>query len=231
MSASRVQYRPLLWERAVRIIPSRYPPAGLFDRVAAPDDLDAVFYVESLTNPRLRQEWGELSLVEPEERIAGPGTTPIMAAFTHPNPQGSRFSSGDYGVYYAADEETTAIAETVHHRERFLRYSSEAPLTVQMRMYVGRIQARLVDIRGLKDTLRDIYNPDSYAASQSFGRLHRAESAWGIAYDSVRREGGRCVAVFRPRAVQPVVPTRHLQYVWDGKRITDVLEITSIPWK
>jgi hypothetical protein len=108
------------WKPCYRLIPSHFPPIGVYDRVANPADLDAVFAVENLTNPRLRQEAGELSMVAPQDRVAGPGTTPIMAAFTHLNPDGSRFSDGSYGVYYAGQTLDTAIAETRYHRARFL---------------------------------------------------------------------------------------------------------------
>src|SRR4051794_2233977 len=90
------------WRPAYRLVPSRFPPTGLFDRVADPADLDAVFAIEALTNDRLRDEAGDLRLLPAEERISGPGTTPIMAAFTHLNPEGSRFSDGSFGVYYCA---------------------------------------------------------------------------------------------------------------------------------
>ena len=45
------------------------------------EDIDAVMAIESLTNPRLRDEMGALSLVPADRRVSGPGTTPIMAAF------------------------------------------------------------------------------------------------------------------------------------------------------
>ncbi len=54
-----------------------------------------------LVNPRLRNEAGAIHLVPPEERVTGPGATWVMAPFTHFNPNGSRFSDGTYGVYYA----------------------------------------------------------------------------------------------------------------------------------
>ena len=73
--------RAISWKPSWRLIASRYPPAGLFDRVAAAGDLDGVYALEGLTNPRLRDDTGELALVAPEDRISGPGTTPIMAAF------------------------------------------------------------------------------------------------------------------------------------------------------
>ena len=50
-----------------------------------------------------------------------------MAAFTHLNPEGSRFSDGSWGVFYAGNDLNTAIAETRHHRERFLRNAAQGP--------------------------------------------------------------------------------------------------------
>src|SRR6185437_10812465 len=102
--------RRILWKNAVRIIPSIYPPIDLFERVADPADVDTVLAIESAFNPRLREQAGDLSLVPREERVVGPGAGYIMAAFTHVSPDGSRFSDGTYGVFYAAQREATAIA-------------------------------------------------------------------------------------------------------------------------
>src|SRR2546426_12080698 len=99
------------WRPSHRVVPSRFPPVGLFDRVAAPEDLEAVFALEAMTNDRLREEAGGLSLVAKEDRISGPGTTPIMAAVTPPYPQGRRFSDGSVGGYYCAPEVETAVGE------------------------------------------------------------------------------------------------------------------------
>lgn len=112
-----------------RLIASRFPTVGLYDQVAAPEDLDVVFAIEALTNPRVRQELGQLSLVPPADRAAGPGATLIMAAFTHLNPLGSRFSDGSWGVYYAAESLETAVAEVSHHRGHFWRARPKRPST------------------------------------------------------------------------------------------------------
>jgi len=34
------------WPEAWRIVPSRFPPRGVFDRIASPDDLEALFAIE-----------------------------------------------------------------------------------------------------------------------------------------------------------------------------------------
>ena len=66
-------------------------------------------------------------------------------------------------------------------------------------------------------------DPDSYAASQTFGARARAAGLWGIAYPSVRDpQHGLCVAVLRPRALHPVVQGPHFRYYWNGERIDAV---------
>jgi len=65
-------------------------------------------------------------LVPIEDRVSGPGTTPIMAAFTHLNPEGSRFSDGLFGLYYCSQRLETAWAEVRYHRERFLGHTHES---------------------------------------------------------------------------------------------------------
>ena len=123
------------------VLPSRFPPIQLFERVTDPGDLEAIFELEGLTNPRLRDKAGDIALVPSQDRIGGPGTSVIMAAFTHLNPNGSRFSDGTYGAYYAANNLDTAIAETRYHRVQFLSATAQAHMELDMRVY-------LVDLDG-----------------------------------------------------------------------------------
>ena len=213
----------VVWKPCYRLVPSHFPPIGIYDRVADPADLDAVFAVESLTNPRLRQEAGDVAIMAAEDRVSGPGTTPIMAAFTHLNPEGSRFSDGSYGVYYAGRTLATAIAETRYHRARFLALTREDPIEIDMRTYLADLDGELHDIRGRTD-LGAVYDRDSYAAGQALARALKAVNSWGIAFDSVRQAGGECVGVFRPRVLSNCVQGPHFTYVWDGRQITTVYE-------
>jgi hypothetical protein len=216
------------WAPSYRLVPSRFPPVGLFDRVARPEDLEFVLAAEQLTNDRLRDEVGELRLVPPEERITGPGTTPIMAAFTHLNPEGSRFSDGTYGVYYAAREMATAAAESAHHREIFLARTAEAPGEIDMRSYLADIRAELLELRRYGRRKPDLMHPASYAASQAFARAQRAKGAGGIVYDSVRHSGGQCVAIFRPTLVAPCKQGPHICFIWNGKAIEGWYEKSAV---
>lgn len=204
------------WPEAWRLVPSRFPPQGVFDRIARPEDLEALYLLESLTNPRLREELGQLQLVPRARRVSGPGTQPVMAAFTHLNPAGSRFSDGSYGVFYAARTLDTAIAETMHHRAAFMAATREPAMNIEMRCYRTAIHARLHDLRrGWQAMLR----PDDYGPPQALARTLRTEGSDGVVYPSVRHAGGQCVGVFHPDVVAPCVQARHLVYYWDGQRI------------
>lgn len=219
---------PVKWCPSFRIIPSRYPPINLFEKVADPADLEAVYQIEAMTNDRLRDEVGAIELVPPEDRVSGPGTSPIMAAFTHIAPDGARFSTSTFGAYYCALDLETAVAETRFHRENFLRATSEPAQEVDMRVYAANVDAELRDIRGKQGELPDVYDPDDYAASQAFARKEREQGNDGIVYSSVRHAGGECAALFRPRLVSKCRQERHLAYCWDGEVITQVYEKVSL---
>jgi hypothetical protein len=93
--------RVRLHDKTYRIVPSKYPAVSFFESCAHPQDLESLYLLEGLTNSRLRQEAGILSRVAEEDRISGPGSTAIMASFTHEG-MASRFADGSYGVYCAA---------------------------------------------------------------------------------------------------------------------------------
>ena len=212
------------WKPCRRILPSRFPPIQLFERVTDPADLEAVFELEALTNPRLRDEIGVIGLVPPGDRIAGPGTAVMMAAFTHLNPDGSRFSNGSYGVFYAAKDLDTAIAETKHHRERFMSATAQGRMELDMRVYLVDLDGDLHDLRGRSDSLPLVYHESDYTAGRHLARTLREAGSNGLAYDSVRRAGGECVAVFRPPLLSNARQERHLCYVWDGQQIVSIYE-------
>lgn len=222
--AERIPLEAVAWYPCYRLIASRYPTVGLYDEIADPADLDVVFAIEALTNPRIRGELGQLELVQPADRVSGPGTTPIMSAFTHLNPEGSRFSNGSYGVYYAADTLDTAIAEVSHHRAVFLSRTDEPAIDIDMRLILADLDAKLHDLRALGKASAPLLDPDSYAAGQVLGARLRERGSWGVVYPSVRRAGGQCVGILRPRALHRARQGKHLALHWDGERISHWFE-------
>jgi hypothetical protein len=216
------------WQPCYRVIPSRFPTIHLFERIANPEDWEDLYWLESLTNPRLREQVGEIDLVPSEDRVFGAGATVIMAPFTHLSPLGSRFADGTFGAFYAAVNLATSIAETRYHREKFLRATRQDAIELDMRCYLSDVVATFHDIRGKRSQMRDIYDPLSYVSSQTFGRALKLGGSNGVVYESVRHPGGECVAVFRPRLVQNLRQGVHLRYVWDGARISRIYELKPI---
>ena len=228
VNIASIAARPVRFAPCYRIVASRMPTIHLFERVAPAEDWSELYELESLTNPRIRNEKGELRLVPNEDRVGGPNASIVMAPFTHLSRPGTRFTDGTFGAYYAAESLETAIAETRYHSERFLRATQEAPMEQEKRCYVADVSCELHDIRARRREMPDIHDPVSYAASQRLGRELRDAGSNGIAFESVRRTGGECVAVFRPRFVQNVRQGVHLRYAWDGASITRVYEIRTV---
>lgn len=207
------------WPRHYRIIPSKYPPIALYENLVDPDLLPEAYAIEALTNERLREEAGDIARVLPEDRIVGPGSSPVMAAFTHP-PEG-RFSDGSYGVYYAANTLETALAETRHSRAAFMSRTHEEPGEIDMRTYVGEILKPARDVRG--PGFETLHLSDDWRPAQTFGHRARDRQEWAIAYRSVRNPGGQCLAALRPPAVSIPRQGPHFGYYWDGGAISHVV--------
>jgi RES domain len=215
------------WQQASRIVPTRYPAVLLYDRVADADDFEALYALEAMSNERVRDEIGEIERVPAAQRQFGPGSGPIMAAFTHVNPLGSRFSDGRYGVFYAARERATAVAETRHHQARFLRATQEAAMHLPMRLYHVAIDAKLHDLRPTGAVAAAVYDRDDYSAARALGARLQAVASAGVVYRSVRHEGGHNVGLFSPRGASRCLHAAYLLYAWDGDTFTDVYEKTA----
>lgn len=224
--------RRVSWPQAWRIIASRYPPIHVFERLTAdPAVWDALVALEQMTNPRVRDEIGEISLVDPADRVTGAGASYVMAAFTHVNARGSRFSDGSFGVYYAASSLEAAVSETVYHFEIFARDAEDPPRMEDMRVLVGSVDAAFEDVAALDEPERArVLDPASYAHSQPYAVQLREAGSDGLVYPSVRHPGGECIAAFRPRAVGLPRQERHLKYRWDGHRVSRYFDYARDAW-
>jgi RES domain-containing protein len=207
------------WRKATRIIRSLYPPIDLFEDIADPADWELIASGEAKTNPRVRDQVGQIALVPPARRVSGPGASWVMAPFTHVSrARATRFSAGDYGIYYCGDSFQVALAETIYHFERSMRATREPKVVADYRELVGSVKLRAHDLRGAR-AFAACLDPEDYAASQALGRrLRDQERSDGIVYPSVRAPGGVALAVFWPDCVSIPTQARHLAYRWDGQR-------------
>jgi hypothetical protein len=226
-AAAEPTVRRIRWPEACRIVPTRHPSENLFDRVADAEDFDALYALEAMTNERARDELGEIERVPREQRRYGAGSGPIMAAFTHVNTEGSRFSAGEWGMFYAAKERDTAVAETRHHHARFLSATRQGPLHLPMRLLSVAIDAKLHDLRAPGVVPAAVFDPDDYTASRALGARLRTGASEGVVYPSVRAPRGQCAGLFTPRGASRCVHAAVLLYAWDGSRFTDVYEKTA----
>jgi RES domain len=193
-----------------RLIPSRFPPIGLFDTVATAADLEPVMELAGWTNDRLVTE--RIARLAQEEWVYGRANASIvMAAFLHVGPAGGRFNGPDLGAWYASAALTTATVEVAHHMRREAAARGVENMHRQFRQYSARLIGDYLDIRGRQAELADIYASDSYSAAQRLGERVRADGGAGILYDSIRHAGGVNIAAHRPRNVLDVAQADHFE--------------------
>ncbi|HEX5434783.1 MAG TPA: RES family NAD+ phosphorylase [Candidatus Angelobacter sp.] len=188
-----------------RLIPFRYSEGGqsVLSRLADTDEeLSDLFELEGATNDRLLGESGLLPGITQLELVSGiPYAHIVNACFTHARPDGARFNGPDRGAWYAAFELETSEAEVAYHRMRELQEVnwSEEELSPYVD-YLADFKFVFHDIRN-QAAFSDCLAPDSYSQSQALGRSLLLSGSAGIIYPSVRRDGGTCLACFRPPLV------------------------------
>jgi RES domain-containing protein len=195
---------------AYRLIPSQFPPIGLFDTVATAADLAAVMDLVGWTNDRLVTE--RVARLPQSEWVYGtPNASIVMAAFLHVAPGGTRFNGPELGAWYASDDIRTAAAEVGHHLRREATARNVPAMRRTYRTYTATLLGDYLDIRGQEAKYPDVYASDRYDASQQFGENVRASSSAGILYASLRYHSGNNVVAFRTRNITDIVQKDHFE--------------------
>jgi RES domain-containing protein len=199
-----------------RLISSKYSRSGtvLEDVTNSEDDLATATALDAATNERVLGETRGLAGISPFELVYGfPNAHIIRAAFLHPNKAGgSRFNDTTRGAWYAAEEVETCIAEVAWHRARRLSDIIEPDEPGQMpssdsATYDDWQADFSADFHILEpasnypECLQAEPVPECYQAPQALARYLLSQRSNGIVYPSVRREGQRCLACFRPALV------------------------------
>jgi RES domain-containing protein len=191
-----------------RLIPAQFADGGVSVLARLTDDsetLEGIFELDNATNDRLLAESRLLPGIDERELVFGiPQYRIINAAFCHPAPGGSRFNSPDRGAWYASFELKTSQAEVAYHRQLWLQETAWDEEDVADYLdYLADFRAEFHDLRGSSEH-SNCLSPDSYVDSQRLAAdLLRTGSA-GVVYPSVRRQGGTCLACFRPVLVTNV---------------------------
>jgi hypothetical protein len=211
-----------------RLIPSQFPPIGLFDTVATAADLTAVMDLVGWTNDRLVAS--RIARLPQQEWVYGRSNASVMAAFLHVAPAGMRFNSSELGAWYAAAEIETAAAEVAHHLRREAVARNIPEMSRVYRSYSAQLDGIYLDIRGQQAEYPDVYASDDYAASQRLGESIRGSDRAGIAYNSLRRRDGTNIVAYRPTNILDVVQADHFQIrVLAAERRIVVQKLTAHP--
>ncbi len=217
-----------------RLLPSRF--ADREDSVLAPLATDAahlkdLFDLDNATNQRLAAERGAMAGIGVDELVFGvPNFRMINAAFTYPRPEGSRFNSGDRGVWYCAFDIDTALAEIIFHK--IVEYAEIDYFhdTVGYQVLLADFSAEFHDLRNAA-AFRPCLDPLSYVASQKLAAQLLEKGAMGIVYPSVRRAGGTNLACFRPALVGNVRRGAAYTLTWTGGPEPTVHSVKPLPKK
>ena len=208
-----------------RLISSKYSQSGtvLEDVTNSDADLATATALDAATNDRVLGETRGLAGISPFELVYGFANAHIIrAAFLHPNKAGgSRFNDTTRGAWYAAQEVETSIAEVAYHRARRLseiidtHEPNQAP-QIDSATYDDWQADFNAEFHALEppskyaECLEREPVPECYQAPQALARNLLSRQSNGIVYPSVRREGARCLACFRPALVYS--PRRDKRY-------------------
>ncbi len=193
-----------------RLIPEKYSKGGtVLETLKLPEEVLAeLSELDAATNERKMAENGRLIGIGPHELVFGvPEAHIVNAAFTHPGPQGARFSSSRRGAWYAGLELETSVAEVTFHRRRFLRNVRNAKFhgrqTFDYADFLADFRGKFhyLDADEQQSCLQAGPIPACYRASQLVAEKLLFSGALGIVYPSVRQPAGTCIACFRPALV------------------------------
>lgn len=210
--------KPIRQNDTHRLIPSRFSEGGasVLARIADDGDhLQDIFDLDHATNDRLWAENDMLPGIGIRELVFGvPHYRIVNAAFCHAHPLGSRFNGPDRGAWYAGFELETAQTEIAFHKGLELAEIGGWEETAEYDDYLADFGGEFHDLRETV-AFADCLAGDSYAASQRLAEVLLNEGSAGIAYPSVRRPGGSCLACFRPAMVGNVRKGRTWLFAWD----------------
>jgi hypothetical protein len=107
----------------------------------------------------------------------------------------SRYSDGNWGVWYGADDLSVTIYETVYHWLRLLRAAGlaehERDITGERRVYKVRCEAALLDLRPRVRGFPALVDGEDYSFTQDVGRRIHREGHPGLVRVRVERQRGR----------------------------------------
>lgn len=106
------------------------------------------------------------------------------------------------GALYLGDDLATCLKEVAHHHAVNCAASIGTPAGTQavFRHLIFQVSGTFADASVARGG--GLHDPLDYSPSWSYGRRARAAGLEGVHFRSVRRRGGRCLAVFENRTIR-----------------------------
>ena len=177
-----------------------------------------------MTNDRLRDEVGQIELVPPQDRIYGPGSGPIMAAFTHLNPNGSRFSDGSYGVFYAAASGRPRSPRRAITTATSSRRRARARCTCRCGSTTSRSMRGCTTCAPTARSTRRSTTPTTTPPRSAWAGSCAARARTASCTAACAGRAANASGLFKPRGASACLHAAVLLYAWDGATFTDVYE-------
>ncbi|NIA71245.1 RES family NAD+ phosphorylase [Pelagibius litoralis] len=208
----------------IRLISTAYISEPALKPLADDDgDLAYLEELEGLTSPRRRLTTPVPGGVHPDELLSerhGFGWSYVNAAFCYTRASGNRFNRPERGAWYATwgpNAVETAQSEVAWHLTRELDATGiYENITAYCELIAG-FTVRFHDLASYEG--KAVLDPDpdkGYPAGQALAAELFQSGSQGVIYPSARKEGGSCLAAFRPHIVQNIRQGDTWSFVWSG---------------
>lgn len=203
-----------------RLIPSRFPPVNVYERLGSPALTAGAQRLENLTNPRLASkrrlmDSPALGHISPY-RVQNWNHAP----FAYLNPEGTHWLDAAFGALDLSKDPETALVVAIERREVFLTRTHEPPIDLDMRLLMTQVVGEFADFEEHEPVA-------SSEVRRAIGRSIHQSGLAGILYRRADACRGRCLSVFRGDVLGQSIQSTHYKFVWDGRSINSVYDFTS----
>lgn len=202
-----------------RLIPSRFPPVDVYQRLGSPEFAQLAKEIEDKTNPRLKaKSWmvGKAGVTDASPRVQNWNHAP----FAYRNPEGTTWLNAGYGALEMVDGERAALAWALRRREAFLARTQEPPIGIDMRMLVTPVKGVFDDLRGSDPSLTE---KERWMRGDALYK----QGSKGIVFTPGEHPRVCAICVFSSEALGSSTQAKHYRFLWDGAQIRMIYDFSD----
>ncbi len=203
-----------------QLIPSRFPPVDVYERLGSPELRAAALELEQRTNPRLAAMKHIEKPPKPGDKAANQFQNWNHAPFVYRNPEGTHFLGPAYGVAEMAANLTAALLFALRRREEFFSRTNEEPIGQDMRVLCRRVTGTLTDLTALDPALPQ-------GERWKIGQKLCDDGATGIIYRRPGFADHRFLSAFDAAILGRALQGAHYRFVWDGKTVKSIYDFSK----